>query len=316
MYRIAIAAFLIFSACKNNDPGESAEEGTFNYVRFSDRFPESKLPFTIADTSVLNNKDTVGIRGQFTGFVPDTLTKRVFGNSNVTYTPVARLVKEDAETFYILIAGGGGRKAALLMVFDKDNNYAATFPFLVPDADAATTQSSTIDKSFSIIRGVSRKMNDDVNKEGRDVYAYNADSKSFTLVMTDILDDRNLEVINPIDTFARKHALSGDYTRDKRNLVSIRDGSTDAFVNFFIHMEDGDCSGELKGSAIFTSSRTAAYRQGGDPCVLEFNFEGSTVTLKEIEGCGARRGLNCSFNGTFTKKKPAKPSAVKPKKRP
>lgn len=322
MYRIAMVAFLIFFACKNDDAGEQPEEGAFNYTRFSGRFPAGKVPYTLSDTAILNHKDTSAIRGRFPGFIPDSLLRRVFGDIKVIYTPIAKLEKEDAETFYIVHARSGAKKAALLVIFDKDNQYASAFPFLLPDADPATTQQSTIDKAFSISRGVSRRISNDMNKEGKDVYAYNAETRSFSLVMTDILDDRNLEVINPIDTFPRTHALAGDYTRGKRNLVSVRDGRSPSLLNFFIHMEneEGDCTGELKGSAILISSKTAAYRQGGDPCVLEFTFSGSTVTVKEIEGCGARRGLDCTFNGSFTKKKPAKAaaktSAAKPKKRP
>ena len=41
--------------------------------------------------------------------------------------------------------------------------------------------------------------------------------------MTDPLDDRVQEVINPIDTFARKNKFSADYVKDKMNIVSIRD---------------------------------------------------------------------------------------------
>ena len=313
MYRIAIAVFLAFSACKNDDSGEQAEEGSFNYTRFSNRFQSAKVPFTITDTAVLNHKDTAAIRGRFPGFIPDTLLHRLFGSNKVIYKPVTRLEKEDAETFYILNVSSGTKKAALLVVFDENDQYGGAFPFLLPDSDPATSQQSTIDKAFSITRGVSRRMPGDVNKDGKDVYAYNAETKNFNLVMTDILDDSKLEVINPIDTFARTHKLAGDYVRGKRNLVSVRDGNGASVLNFFIHIEseDGTCTGELKGSAILTSSKTAAYRQGGDPCVLELTFSGSTVTLKEIEGCGSRRGLDCSFNGSFTKKKTAKTSNTK-----
>ena len=44
------------------------------------------------------------------------------------------------------------------------------------------------------------------------------------LVMTDALNDKVTELINPIDTLLRKHKLSADYTNGKMNMVSIRDG--------------------------------------------------------------------------------------------
>jgi hypothetical protein len=54
------------------------------------------------------------------------------------------------------------------------------------------------------------------------------------------------------------------------------------------------------------SSNTAIYQKDGDPCQLKFTFSSSSVTLKEIEGCGSRRPLNCSFDGSFAKKKVSK----------
>jgi hypothetical protein len=65
----------------------------------------------------------------------------------------------------------------------------------------------------------------------------------------------------------------------------------------------GQCSGEIKGDAEMSGANTAVFRQGGDPCVLQLTFSANSVTLKELEGCGSRRGLECSFDGTFKKKK-------------
>ncbi len=208
------------------------------------------------------------------------------------------------------------RKAALLIAFDKDS-FGAAMPFLIPDDDPKTTQASIIDKSFSIIRSVSHKTADDVTTEGKDVYVYNPDAKSFTLIMTDVLDEGAVELINPIDTFSRTNKWAGDYITSKKNMVSVRDGRTANEINFFVHFEkdNGDCKGELKGTAFFASSKVAVYRQGGDPCVMEFHFSNYSVIVKEMEGCGLHRDLKCSFNGTFTKKLPPKKAAPKKSKK-
>jgi hypothetical protein len=315
MYRIALAAVLFFLACNNDKPVE--DENSFNYESFSGRFKVVTVPYTLSDTGFLRNRDTATIRSiPFAKYIPDSLKKKVFGTTKLRYVPMAKMEKKDSYSFYILKAIGGTKKIALLVVFDKVGNYGGAFPFLNPDNDGATTQMSTIDRSFSITRSVTRRMPDDISKDGKDVYAWSPDTKSFSLVMTDILDDRNVEVINPIDTMPRTHALAGDYKRGKRNIVSIRDGSSASVINFFIHFDNeaGDCSGELKGSAVLTSSKTAVYRQGGDPCVMEFHFSGNTVTLKEVEGCGSRRGLKCSFDAAYTRSKPAKSSKTVKKK--
>ncbi len=53
------------------------------------------------------------------------------------------------------------------------------------------------------------------------------------LIMTDPLDDKPTELINPIDTLPRKNKLSADYTTGKMNLVSIRDGRKNRPYYFF-----------------------------------------------------------------------------------
>ena len=84
----------------------------------------------------------------------------------------------------------------------------------------------------------------------------------------------------------------------------------------FIHLDknEGECTGELKGDILLTSTTAAIYRQGGDACVLSFRFSSSSVTIKEEEGCGGHRGLNCTFDGTYPRKKEAKPKATTKKK--
>jgi hypothetical protein len=63
---------------------------------------------------------------------------------------------------------------------------------------------------------------------------------------------------------------------------------------------------EIKGVASFTSANTAIYKQPGDACSLQFNFSASSVSLKEVEACGAHRGVKCSFDGNYPRKKEPK----------
>ena len=155
--------------------------------------------------------------------------------------------------------------------------------------------------------------------EGKDAYVLNAEAGNFMLIMTDALNDKVTELINPIDTLPRKNKVSADYTNGKMNLVSVRDGRKNDRISFFIHFEknNGECSGELKGEALLKSPTTAEYREAGDPCVLKFIFSSASVRLKEEEGCGSRRGLKCAFDGSFTRKKYVKPvnNVTKPVKK-
>jgi hypothetical protein len=130
--------------------------------------------------------------------------------------------------------------------------------------------------------------------------------------MTDALDEKSVDLINPIDSFSRKNKYSGDYIRDKTNLVSVRDNKKPGRMTFFVHFErKNNCTGELKGEASFTSGNTAMYRAAGDPCVLQFNFTASSVAIKEVEGCGSHRGVDCLFEGIYPRKREAKKKTSK-----
>lgn len=203
----------------------------------------------------------------------------------------------------------------LLISFDKNDSFITALSVLEPDQAANTSQSLTIDRKLAIIKTTNRRNKDGSVSEGKDVYALDAQARKFVLVMTDPLDDKITELINPIDTLTRKNKYAADYGTGKMNLVSIRDGRKPDRVSFFIHFEknNGACTGELKGEAFFKKANVAEYRESGESCVLQFIFSSSSVTLREIEGCGSRRGMNCSFDDVYAKKKILKTSSGKKK---
>jgi len=310
-----VLMMMVLLACNNNkqQAPEEEENSEFNYENFSTRFAEVSLPYQLTDTGLLKNTDTTGIRNaSFAASIPDSIKKKLFGKTTgIKLVPIAKFQAPDAEQYFIIKAVSGNKKAALLTVFDKEGAYAASFPFLIPDARAETNQSSSVDKSFSISRNINRRTKDDVVIEGKDVYVFNNEAKDFILIMTDLMDDSEQELINPIDTFAKTQKFSGDYTNGKRNMISVRDGRTENERNVFIHFEKTgeECIGELKGTVLMTSSNTAAFRGTGNPCVLEITFGTNKITLKEVEGCGSFRDLKCTFDGTYTRKKETKPKA-------
>jgi hypothetical protein len=308
-----LAAFLF--ACKDKKIKKSENQATSSgsvveHKDFTNAFTTNPLPYQLADTALLQDKDTSTINGMpFSDWIPDSTKNKIFGKSaKVKYMPLAKFENPKTGAFYIIKAESNRNKAAFLLSFDKKQQFGAIFPFLIPDNDKSTTQISSIDKAFSISRSVLRKQPDNVVAEGKDVYVYNSDNKQFNLIMTDVLDDQNAELINPIDTLSKKHKLTGDYIKDKKNIVSVRDGRKPNLLTVFVHIDNGnnDCSGELKGDAEITSPTTLIYRQAGDPCVLQFSFASSGVALKEMEGCGSHRGLECAFEGLFPRKKEPK----------
>ncbi|RYZ26947.1 MAG: hypothetical protein EOO10_14145 [Chitinophagaceae bacterium] len=307
-------------ACKNNDRKAEAKKEETEAGGITAMFKEAALPYQLADTSLQKNTDTTSLpAASIAPLISDSIKNNYFGiGAKIKFTPLTKF-NTKAETYYVVKASTASKKGALVMVYDKDNKFAASYPFLLPDADPSTSQASIIDKNLTITKTISQRNGPDVTGEGKEVVAYDATQKAFSLIMLDVLNEELTEIISPIDTFAKTHKLAGDYRINKKNIVSIRDGRYPNQLLVYIHTEDksGECKGELRGEFIMTSSTTAVYRQGGDPCVLNLTFSGNSVSLNEEKGCGNYRGLDCPLSGTFTRKKPqsAKQTSDKPKRK-
>lgn len=306
-YLLAVV-LLIVTGCKHkNKPSLSGEEAV-EVNDFIDFFPAKSLPYQFADTT-LNKKDEDSAlisHKVFTQFIPDSVINRLFGKgARPKIYPMARVKASGGGVYLFTKTLVGDKRTAFVFAFDKKNNFIDGLPVLEADQNPATRQSGGIDKSYSINKLITRRNPDGSVSDGKDVYILNDESRKFMLIMTDPLDNRITELVNPIEALGRKNKYAADYAVGKMNLVSIRDGRKNDRLSFFIHFDknNGSCTGELRGEAMIKSATVAEYREGGDPCVLQFIFTPSTVTLKEIEGCGSHRGLRCSFNGVFPRKK-------------
>lgn len=295
---------------QKNSAGEEAAAGNASSAGFSLRFNNTTLPYQLTDTALRANNDTALLSANYlTSLLSDSTVKQVFGKAKgIRYTPLVKVQQPGKETYYIVKGAAGPKEAAFLLVFDQKGNYNTAIPFLVLDSDPSVLQTSTIDKSYTVTKAIIQRSNGAVTGEGKDVLAYDPASRKFTLIMTDLLNDNPAVLVNPLDTFPKSNRLAGDYYKNSKNLIAVRDGRHPNQILVYIHAEnsDGDCKGELKGEFILTSSKSAVYRQPGDPCILSLDFAGNAVTLNEERGCGNYRGLDCPFNGTFTRKKEGK----------
>jgi hypothetical protein len=304
-FGFVLLCFLLM-ACKNgeNDKDEKTDSPSGSMASF---FRAAAPPYQFTDTGLLKNKDTVSLPAALISpLIADSIKNNYFGKkATIRYTPLIKLAQKEAGTYYLVKATAGSKKAILLVVFDKQNEFGASYPFLLPDENPNTSQVSAIDKNFTITKSVTQRSGPDIVGEGKEVVAYDSAAKAFSLIMMDALEDNPAEMVNPIDTFPKTNKWAGDYVLNKKNMVSIRDGRYPNQLLVYIHTENkaGDCKGELKGEFLITSSTTAAYRQSGDPCVLGLAFSGNTVTIKEESGCGNHRDLDCPLSGSFTKKK-------------
>jgi hypothetical protein len=320
LYILVTIFFLI--GCKGKKTVSPTGDEPIESDDFIGFYQPVKLPYQFdAKTMVRKENDSMVIsRKVLTQFIPDSIVSTVFSKTATTKIyPLGRVEASPDEQYLFtkIVSTKGNLIAGLISVFNKKNEHENTMVIWRSDRDMTKSMqaTATLDTRYTVIRSQARKNPDGSTSEGRDIYAYSADTKEFMLIMTDAIGDRITEIINPIDTISRKHKYAGDYISGKMTLVSIRDGRKADRLNFFIHFEknNGECTGELKGEALLRSASLAEYRQGGDPCVLQFRFTSSSVTLKELEGCGAHRGLRCAFDGTYARKK--EPKAKTPKKK-
>lgn len=313
---IPVLLIVFLAGCKSKKKVSLSGDEPVDISDFIAFFQPIQPPVLFTDTALLKKeKDSLLISYKiFTQFVPDSVLRKVYAKGvKPKIYAMGKTVVPKAEQYIFVKTITAEKRAYFLLAFDEKEKFIAGMPLLRPDQLSATAQSALLDRKYTITQTVSRKNSDGTMSEGKEVYVLNKDAHSFTLIMTEALEDKITELINPIDTLPRKHKFSADYANGKMNLVSIRDGRKSDRLTFFIHFEknNSECTGELKGEAKILSTNTAEYKEEGDPCRLKFIFSSTSVTLKEEEGCGSRRGMKCSYDGSFARKKNPKPASSK-----
>lgn len=305
---------LILTSCGNKKASLSGD-APVDAKTFIGAFPVIKLPATIYDTSLARIGDTTIISHTvLTQFIPDSAVQHITGpGKKMMIRPVGKIKTE--EEIYLLTKFSGNKKTNLVVfVLDKDNKFLDVKTLLYNSNNDDYVHSVSINREPTFI--VSREKITKQNQQfyTRTGYAYNKDA-GFMIVMNDTNEDtkRQDSIINPIDTFARKNPFSGDYIRDKKNFISLRDGKNANTYRFFIHFEknNGACVGELKGEMIMKGDKIAQYTTGGDPCVINFRFSGNQVSMKEEGSCGNHRDIKCFFEDSYTKKREPRAKAKK-----
>ena len=305
---ICLVVLLCSTACKSKKKDLSGEEPVTveDFIAF---FQEVSLPYNIADTQI-NKKlpDSLLINEKvFKQFIPDTVITNDYGKKNFPKLyALGKITDTDKETYVLVKAATVEKQVGYILCFDKDNAFKAAMPLVRNNPDRNKSITGSIDKRLTITTSERRKAPDGQNLYKLNAYVYN-NVGVFTLIKIESNEQIvPKEVYNPIDTFARKHKLSGDYILNKKNFVAVRDGRDDKRLLFFIHFEKGgkdECNGEIKGEAVLVKPNIAQFRQVGDPCVLQLVFSGNKVTISEVQACGNYRGIKCSFDGSFAKKK-------------
>lgn len=318
-FLLLIAGSMLVSGCRSEKKPVLTGEDPVEIGDFISFFPEYKQGYQAGDTLLdkkISDSLLIGYK-VFRQFVPDSLSVKWLGkNAKPRIYALGKVPGEQGASYLLVRVTTSARKQVLLLAFNKQQQFIAGMPALIPDNRRETTQAFNFDRKQTLTRFVNRKNADGSQSEGKEVYILNEESGAFMLILTEALEDKITELINPIDTLSRKQKFTADYGSGKMNLVSVRDGRKADRIMFFIHIDknNGACSGELKGEARWTSPGKAVYTAAGDPCVLTFTFSSGSVTLNE-ENCGARHGIDCSFKGTYPRKKAPKQTSSQLRKK-
>jgi hypothetical protein len=277
---------------------------------FVDAFPDLKLPKTIYDTGLARIGDTTTISyAVFTQFVPDSAFRAIItDNKKGIIKPVGKI--KSADELYLLAKLVQDKKYTLgVFVFDNDNKYLGGKELLTNRFNDGYLHTVNINREPTFMIGREKITPDNRQFYTRTGYAYNKDA-GFMIVVNDSNEDLKKQdsIINPIDTFARANKFSGDYIKDKKNFISLRDGRNATTYLFFVHFEksNGECKGELKGELVMKNESTGQYTAGGDPCVINFRISNSQVQMKEEGSCGNHRDIKCFFDDQYNKKREPK----------
>jgi len=305
-----IVLILALGACNFGEDKPKAESemtskdfvDLFNPIESAFVINSTKLSASVVDSFPISN--TLVHK-----FIPDSVFTNDFGKKEkIKFFSLGKKTDNNKNDFVLLKASSVNRKFVYLLVFDKAQNYKAGISLVnIPTENKIQTDGG-IDKKFAVTI-----TNQKIGVDGqvfftKNVYTYDNEG-FFTLILRESNElPANQEIYNPIEGLSKKNKLTGDYKKNAKNFLSIRDGSKPKKLLFFIHIEasNGHCSGELKGEADLVNGNKLVYSAAGDPCSIEFNFSGNYVSFQELKGCGNYRGVKCSFEGAFTKVKSKK----------
>ncbi|HXB93425.1 MAG TPA: hypothetical protein VNU72_14100 [Puia sp.] len=304
---LVLLPFLVFS-CKSKKLSLAENDEKLETRDLIEFFQPLKLPYLVSDT-LLRRKEAEGVvinYKLFVRLVPDTVLTRFFGKEGRPHLYAVGKVKvPDSETYLFVKATTRDRKILFVLCFDKADHFAVARPVIYNDNEPGVSGMAGIDAKYTLTVNHERKGSDGQLLYKRDAYVYTA-SGGFVLILTESNENKTRipPIYDPIDTLSHKHKFTGNYAQDRRNIMAFRDGKDPSRILFFVHFEkeEGTCTGELKGEARFVSANIARYKSNSDPCAIEFSFNPSGVTMKELGGCGVHRDIKCFFEGYFEKR--------------
>ena len=279
---------------------------------FNKVFKAVSLPVSISDSNINRFTDTLIIgRKALAQFVPDSVVEDIIGikDNKALLHPIIRIEKE--EEYYLLLNVSHPKKQEIAVVVFSKKNIFLDYK-VITEFNEENQSSKMYGKNLNINREPSflveeNKLAEDntltYEKKG---WAYT--DSSFRLIYFDSnKKPETKKILNPLDTMSMNYTFSGDYARDKKNFISLRDFGNANKYQFFLHFEkkDGTCVGELKGLLNFNKNQ-ATFSEKGDPCTIQFTITGNVIKIKEDGNCGNHRNMTCYFNDSYDKKRKPK----------
>lgn len=307
MIKQILVAFFIIALISCHNKKSNLKKDLYKAETFFDTFRALRFPYNAVDTSIGSRTDTTVIPlDVLKKYLPDTVNNKILADNSITAHPVGRI--DVTSNRYILLALQKNNKTSwYVLTFNTQNKFLAYMPLLNSQYDDDYRHSLSINQEPTFTLGKTKKDNKDNALYTNEGFAYDAATKQFMLVINDTNENlpESDKIYVPIDTLAKTFPFSGNYQKDKHNILVLRDGSRSNEYLFFYHFDktddDPNAKGEIKGKLRMVSETSAIYQQGGDPCVIDFNFKDKKIHVKEEGNCANYRGSNVQFDDTFTR---------------
>lgn len=304
---LAVVLLLLCFACKDSKIDLSGDV-PLKAEDFISAFPKIAGSFLIADSNLTKKADTTKIGYKaLIQFIPDSAVNIYVGKDKKAIIRPIGIIEKEKENYLLINFTRQKKTTSVVFVTDKKISYLASKELLSNEKSGGYYRFVSINREPTFVINREKALPDNSLKFTRSGWVYN--EGIFMLVVTDSNEDpEKTAVINPIDTLPKLNKFSGDYVKNDKNYISVRDGKDGNNYLFFIHFEKdkGACIGELKGEFKLKTSSTAQYTQSGDPCIIDFRFEGNNIAVKEQGSCGNHRGIKCFFDDSYRKKREPK----------
>jgi hypothetical protein len=309
MRKLLFIGFTCFLFACGDKPTDLSGDGPIKINDLVKVFNPAKLPINLSDTSLKQFSDSIQIsRNALSQIIPAAVLEKILAakNKKATLHPLFKIEKETE--YYLLLKIKHPKKTEIgILVFNKENkflDYKSIIEFIKGNS-RENDKSLYINNEPSFLLEEDNYNKDNVLYNEKKAWAF-SDGAFKTIYFDNNIKLANKNIINPIDTLPSRNEFSGNYGQDAKNFITLRDnGATDKY-QFFLHTEKGEaCIGELKGILKFKKNM-ATYSEKGDACHIQFIIQDNNISIKEDGNCGNHRGIKCSFDESFNRKKKLK----------